>query len=166
MNLDEAKKQTVRKWIEDGLKLSEIQTRLSSEFGLSMTYMEVRFLMDDLKLQPQDKVVEPPADLKPSPEKGPTEEVSDEPLGEPEEMLPEPTGGMPSSVSVVVDQIARPGALISGKVTFSDGKNAQWQLDQYGRLGVAPEEKGYKPSQPDVVAFQTELQNTLAKMGF
>ena len=41
-----------------GAKLSEIQTRLASEFGLKLTYMEVRFLVDDLKLTPKDP--EPP----------------------------------------------------------------------------------------------------------
>jgi len=156
MNLNEAQKQTVRKWIQDGLTLSEIQRRLSSELNISMTYMEARFLMDDLKLQPQDKVIEKPAELKPAaaPDASPA----------PEELQPEPTAA-PGGVSVDVDQIARAGALISGTVTFSDGKKAHWQLDQTGRLGVAPEEKGYKPSQ-DVIAFQTELQNVIARMGF
>jgi hypothetical protein len=51
MNLDEAQKEKVRAWISQGLKLSEIQNKLASEFGIRMTYMETRFLMDDLKLQ-------------------------------------------------------------------------------------------------------------------
>src|SRR5918912_882650 len=61
MNLDEAQKQKVRMWIDEGLKLAEIQKKLASEFGLSMTYMEMRFLLDDLKLKPKEK------DLPPSP---------------------------------------------------------------------------------------------------
>ena len=164
MNLNEAQKQTVQKWIKDGLTLSEVQRRLSSELGISMTYMEVRFLMDDLKLQPADKVVQKPAEIKPAAEAA--KEIEPEALpAEVDELPPEPAPGA-SGVSVTVDQIARAGALISGKVTFSDGKSAQWHLDQYGRLGVAPEEKGYKPSQNDVLAFQTELQNVIARMGY
>jgi hypothetical protein len=69
-------------------------------------------------------------------------------------------------VSVTLDQIARPGTMISGKVTFSDGNTAEWYLDQMGRLGVVPAVKGYKPSQQDVQTFQMELQRQLQKMGF
>src|SRR5947208_2764781 len=58
MNLDEAQRRQVGQWIEQGLKLSEIQDRLAAELGLRLTYMEVRLLVDDLKLTPKD--VEPP----------------------------------------------------------------------------------------------------------
>jgi transposase len=57
MNLDETQRQTVAKWISEGAKLSEIQKRLL-ELGIKLTYMEVRFLVDDLKLTPKDP--EPP----------------------------------------------------------------------------------------------------------
>ena len=67
---------------------------------------------------------------------------------------------------MAVDTVTRPGAVVSGKVTFSDGKSAEWYLDQYGRLGMLPGEKGYKPSQNDIMAFQTELQNQLARYGY
>ena len=65
-----------------------------------------------------------------------------------------------------MDQIARPGAIVSGKVTFSDGQSADWYLDQTGRLGVVPKQQGYKPSAADVQQFQVALQNELARMGF
>ena len=55
------------------------------------------------------------------------------------------TGG-PGGVSVGVDEIAIPGTLVSGKVTFSDGNTAAWHLDQTGRLGLAPKQPGYRPS--------------------
>jgi hypothetical protein len=42
MNLDEGQKRKVTEWIEQGLKLSEIQAKLGSELGVSMTYMDVR----------------------------------------------------------------------------------------------------------------------------
>ena len=67
---------------------------------------------------------------------------------------------------MTVDQIARPGALASGGVTFSDGNKADWYLDQLGRLGLVPKQKDYKPSQGDVQEFQAALQNELAQMGF
>src|SRR5271169_6258294 len=111
MNLDEAQRRKVAAWIDDGLKLAEIQKRLESELGLRLTYLEVRFLVDDLKLKPKD----PPPPPKPA--------------AKPEDaLLPAPQA--PGKVSVTVDQLARPGALVSGKVKFSDGKTAEWILDQ------------------------------------
>jgi hypothetical protein len=154
MNLNDEQRQRVTAWILEGAKLSEIQTRLNQEFGLKLTYMETRFLVDDLKLTPKDP--EPPKT-----EKVPVPEVKKpaEPDKAPVE-IPK-LGG----VSVTVDQIARPGAIVSGKVTFSDGQKAEWYLDQSGRLGVIPGQPGYKPSAADVQEFQTSLQEQLQKMG-
>jgi IS5 family transposase len=75
-------------------------------------------------------------------------------------------GPAPGGVSVGVDQIARPGAAVSGKVTFSDEQTAEWYLDQTGRLAVVPKQQGYKPSAADVQQFQAALQNELMRMGF
>ena len=68
-------------------------------------------------------------------------------------------------MSVEVDQLARPGSMISGKVTFGNGKTNEWMLDQMGRLGVVPGEDGYKPSQADLQQFQNALQDELKRMG-
>jgi hypothetical protein len=155
MNLTEEQRQRVTAWILEGAKLSEIQNRLMSEFGVKMTYMEVRFLVDDLKLTPKDpeppKVVAPPETKITAEKKSPLKMES----------VPVPGG-----VSVSVDQIAKPGTVVSGKVTFSDGQNADWYLDQTGRLGVVPAQQGYKPSAADVQEFQTALQAEIAKLGF
>jgi hypothetical protein len=152
MNLDEAQRQTVAKWISEGAKLSEIQKRLL-ELGVKLTYMEVRFLVDDLKLTPKDP--EPPKVVAPVAE-APKAAATLSP-----EAPPLPIG----NVSVSVDQLTKPGAMASGKVTFSDGQIADWYLDQTGRLGVAPKVAGYKPSAIDVQDFQTALQSEIAKLG-
>ena len=55
MNLDDVKKQKITEWIGQGLKLSEIQTKLASELDTPLTYMEVRLLVDELKLVPKDQ---------------------------------------------------------------------------------------------------------------
>jgi hypothetical protein len=163
MNLDEGQRRKVAEWIEQGAKLSEIQTRIGKEFGISMTYMDVRFLIDDLKLKPKD--VQPVAPVaiaaakqasSATPAKAP---ASGAPGSEPDAVL----GG---GVSVTVDQIARPGAVVSGRVTFSDGKGGAWLIDQMGRPGLIPDQQGYRPSQTDIAQFQTKLQDELAKMGF
>ena len=153
MNLDESQRQRVTAWILQGAKLSEIQSRLAGEFGLRLTYMEVRLLVDDLKLTPKDP--EPPKSAEPPPA--------------PEPKSVDDKGAKPSAtgkVSVTMDQLTRAGAIASGKVTFSDGQNADWYLDQTGRLGVVPKKQGYKPSADDVQQFQAALQNELARMGF
>ena len=39
-----------RQWIADGMKLSEFQRRIESDFSVKLTYMEVRMLVDDLQI--------------------------------------------------------------------------------------------------------------------
>ena len=167
MNLDEAQRSKVADWIQQGLKLSEIQNRLAAELGVRLTYMEVRFLVDDLKLTPKD--VEPPK---------PVESMLTAPAGAPPAAAPSPAarpgavapkpappGGGPGRVSVSVDQIARPGAVVSGKVTFSDGNTAAWQFDELGQLALAPAQPGYRPPASDLQQFQMALETELSKLG-
>ena len=65
-----------------------------------------------------------------------------------------------------VDQFTRPGALVSGKVTFSDGVKADWYLDQTGRLGLVPAQQGYKPAPGDIQQFQAALEREMMKLGY
>jgi len=161
MNLNESQQNTVTAWVTEGLKLSEIQNRLASELGVRLTYMEVRLLVDDLKLKLKDP--EPPKT--PAPPTQPVINASTPPETLPETPVEPPAAGL-GSVAVSVDQLTRPGALVSGKVKFSDGMNADWYLDQTGRLGVVPQQAGYKPSAPDVQQFQMALEREMAKLGF
>ncbi|NDB76762.1 MAG: hypothetical protein EB141_14170, partial [Verrucomicrobia bacterium] len=64
------------------------------------------------------------------------------------------------------DKLARPGTVVSGKVTFSDGQKADWYLDEMGRPGLVPAQKGYRPTQTDIMEFQDLLQVELQKLGF
>ena len=149
MTLNDEQKKTVSKWIAEGVKLADIQKRLETEFGLKMTYLDVRLLIDELRLTPKDP--ERPAT--------PAKELPVAPTPQ------EPASPLSGEVSVGVDRVARPGALVSGKVTFSDGKSAEWHLDQFGRLGLVPQEAGYRPSPTDLQTFQQELQAQLQGMG-
>jgi hypothetical protein len=160
MNLDEAQKHKVRQWIEEGQKLSGIQKRLEQDFGLKMTYLEARLLVDDLKLSPKDPTpppkpatpVEPPAAEKTSPADAETDLSDAVPAGA-------------GKVTISVDTLPRSGSLISGGVTFSDGNTATWMLDQMGRLGLGAKTPGYRPSPQDVEEFQLLLQAELGKLG-
>src|SRR5436309_2110582 len=122
MHLDEEKKKKVAAWIEQGLKLSDIQSKLGSELDLHMTYMEVRLLVNDLKLIPKDqpppqaraqisgKAATPAGPLPPGP-------GAAEPFPEEFPAREEPAPAGPGQVSVSVDQLARAGTMVSGNVT-------------------------------------------------
>ena len=145
MTLTDEQKDAISKWIEAGASLSEIQKRLKEVFQISLTYLDARLLADDLKLKIKEA-------------ERPSERDS---LSSPE---PEKTATA-GSVSVTMDQITRPGSMVSGRVIFSDGQKAEWYLDQTGRLGLNPTTPGYRPSQQDVMDFQTELEKLARSRG-
>lgn len=165
MNLDDSQRSKVGEWIAQGMKLSDIQARIASELGLKMTYMDVRLLVDDLKLTPKDVDVPKPVSstletASPAPPPPAPRASAATPASQPA------TSGPASSVSVQVDQLARPGAVVSGKVKFSDGNMAEWYFDQMGRLGLIPQQPGYRPPPSDLQQFQSLLDGELSKMGF
>jgi hypothetical protein len=168
MNLDEAQRKTVADWIAQGLKLSDIQNRLASELGIRLTYMEARLLVDDLKLTPKDPEPARHSDTVLSASAKPPAAGARSPVaGPPGAAMPKPAppAGVPGKVSLSVDQLTRPGAVVSGKVTFSDGVTAAWQIDQTGQLGLIAPQPGYRPPAADVQPFQMALETELSKLG-
>lgn len=180
MSLTPEQKQAVVSWVAAGDNLSTVQKKLAEQFKLSMTYRDVRFLVDDLDLVLKDAapkvdasdVSKAPAP-RPAPRPDPVDRAPDavEEDALPPEDLPadddfpaEPAGA--GNVSVDLDRIVRPGFMVSGSVTFSDGVSGKWALDQMGRLMLETPQKGYQPSAPDVQAFQRELQRQLQRQGF
>lgn len=157
VQLTDEQKQKVTAWIAEGLKLSDVQQRLADEFDIRVTYMEARFLVDDLKVTP--------AEVAPPPAPAPASAVAEAPT--PGALLAaDAPAAAAAGVSVKVDEITRPGAMVSGSVTFSDGGSAQWHLDQYGRLGMVTATEGYRPPPDDVPKFQAALDAELQKLGF
>lgn len=152
----------VAAWADAGATLNDIQTRLKSDFGITLTYLESRMLMMDVGVRIKDKPKSAPAAdsqlAEPSPAVPETED--DPPLGEALAEGPAAVGG----VSVTVDQVAVPGAIASGKATFSDGKTAVWYVDQYGRLGVKASEPGYQPPPQDIPIFEQQLDRLLQSL--
>ncbi len=159
MTLSDEQSAALTRWVESGDSLSDIQKMLREEFSVNLTYMETRFLVDDLRLT-----------LKSDPEPDPTPEPTPPADALPADALPPdeilPPAGPGGRVKVTLDQIARPDAVISGKVTFSDGQAAGWYLDQTGRLGLDADTPGYRPSEQDVIDFQNELQSLARTQGF
>jgi hypothetical protein len=154
--LTDEQKHALSTWVANGDSLSDIQRKLKEEFGLGLTYMDVRFLVLDAGLEVRDRAT--PAE--PAPEaaeadRGPPPLASDA-------EAPDVDGG----VRVDVDRVTKPGAVVSGAVTFSDGVRASWSLDQLGRLAIQADRPGYRPSAEDVSAFQQGLQSALARQGY
>ncbi|PTY03229.1 hypothetical protein DB347_22400 [Opitutaceae bacterium EW11] len=61
MTLTPEQKQAVSDWVAAGANISEVQKKLLEQFKISMTYMDVRFLVDDLNLALKDPTPKPDA---------------------------------------------------------------------------------------------------------
>lgn len=145
--LNEEQIALLHQWAADGATISDMQRRISEEFGHRITYMDTRFVILDLgitlitELKPEEKVVE----------------------AEPDDSMGDPATNPndPTTVIVSRDEITIPGTMFSGKVRFSDGENGLWYVDDTGRLGLDPDTPGYRPQQSDIAAFQSELKKIL-----
>ena len=135
----------ITKWIADGMGLSDVQKKINQDFGIVMTYMDVRFLVDDLDLTLADPVNPEP----PKQDDNLSQSTDEDPLSQ---------GG---SVQIEVDGVTPPGAMASGSVTFSDGESKKWTIDQFGRLAMTGGKSDYKPSDEDVMEFQQQLEKAL-----
>ncbi len=164
--IDDRQKELVRQWAAEGAGISEIQRRIKEEFGISMTYMDVRFLMLDLhadvKDKPEPKSAEEGTGKREqgranreegrgnrdqgsgiSDQDSDADRQTDKPTNrqtseddESEEDGYTPPGMDGGNVTVELDRVVRAGAIASGSVTFSDGVTGSWYVDQVGRLGI------------------------------
>jgi hypothetical protein len=170
MILTPEQKKSVSEWVAAGDNLYTVQKKLSDQFKVSMTYMDVRFLVDDLNLELKDPV--PKADAsdvsKGAPPKAAAEkkgfiEKAKEKLGlaDDEEAAPEEAAA--GGVRVTVDKVSlHPNAMASGTVSFPDGVTGRWIVDLQGRPGITEVSKpGYRPTPADAQAFMQELSMAL-----
>ncbi|MBI4625279.1 MAG: hypothetical protein HY736_18920 [Verrucomicrobia bacterium] len=165
MTLTPEQKEALASWIAAGDNLSTVQKKLSEQFQVSMTYRDLRFLVDDLNLALKDAAPKadagdvtkssaaPTAGAAPDPrgpsagKKGFLEKAKEklglakeDSAGDADAALEDEVDDLPAddagNVSVSVDNVTLiPGALASGSVTFGDGVTAKWIVDQYGRPG-------------------------------
>lgn len=181
MSLTPEQKQAVASWVAAGDNLSVVQRKLVEHFKLSLTYRDVRFLVDDLDLALKDaapkvdasdvtKVAPPPA-RKPTAAAAPAaaadeDDISaDAPLPDEDELDAPPADA--GSVTLDIDQVTViPGAIASGTVKFSDGVTGKWIVDQYGRPGFTEvSQPGYRPKPADAQAFMQQLGAALQQRG-
>jgi hypothetical protein len=161
MELTDAQKAAITQWIQEGRSLADVQRSLREDFEISITYMDVRFLVDDLDIAVFEEEPEAPA-LSEAPEVESGEDTTNEPTEA--ELVDDVSNG---AVTVDVDAIPRPGSLVNGTVVFSDGVSLGWQLSAAGQLGLIPgDDPEYRPSPEDVQSFQSQLEEVLRKKGF
>jgi hypothetical protein len=192
MSLTPEQKTTVATWVAAGDNLSAVQKKLLEHFKLTLTYRDVRFLVDDLELTlkdpapkadvrdvsqstPAQKPAAAPAAAAAEPTELPPDDGSEFPEGDDADLPPEDAADLPpadptapSTVTVVVDKVTLiPGAIAGGSVTFSDGVTGKWIIDQQYRPGFTEiSQPGYRPSPADAQAFMKELGRAMQSRGF
>ncbi len=166
MELSLEQRQSVIDRVAKGASLSEVQKMLKEQFGISMTFMDVRLLVLEIGAEVKDKPE--PEPKKPAETGLAGEGAADDPYADEDDDGPvSPEGdGAGALVSLSLDRVMAPGAMVSGDVTFSDGVKAHWLIDQYGRFGLEPEKPGYQPSNADMQSFQTQLKMELRRHGY
>ena len=144
---DQDCRRLVAQCLQNGMSLSDIQKLLASDHDMRMTYLDLRLLAAELDVDWE--ALEPEA---------PAEDLSPETALDAE---PEPALG---STAVTVSKLVRPGAAMSGSVTFASGAKAEWYVDSMGRLGLNPDDDSSQPTQDDIQDFQVELQKQMTGM--
>jgi len=134
----------IAEMLSDGISLSDVQKTLESKHEVKITYMELRMIVADLKVNWTKLDGEP----EPEEDEGEVAELDAE-LDDVNETV------------VNVSKIVRPGSMMSGDVTFKSGVKAEWYLDQMGRLGLNPADESQKPTEEDIMEFQQKLQEEL-----
>ena len=162
--LSDEQRGMIERWAGEGCQLPEIQRRLKEEAGLGLTFMETRLLVLEMGLEIKaEEEKEVSGEKAPGEAEGKGEEeasvagegASGSALGA--------VGDLAAGVEVTLDQVAVPGAMVSGRVVFSDGERARWYVDDLGRLGLETETPGYRPSEGELSSFQAELRKALGE---
>ncbi len=138
----------IKAWAAEKVDLNGIQKKLQSEFGLHLTYMEVRFLMLDHGIE-----------LVTETEKGTPEASS--PDAQQQTMQETSPVEQSGKVRVELDDLQLPGTLLSGKAHFPGGAEGAWQIDQLGRFGWS--QLSGTPSADEMQSFQQELTALLRR---
>lgn len=158
-----------------GVSLSDVQKMLDSEYGIKITYFELRMIASTLKIEWENRSSKPHAA---APEPVMAEESAEKPMDEAPEAAEEPEqmddteagneacnddDGMPENDTVVtLDDVPAAGAAMSGTVKFASGASGKWVMTRMGQLGISELDKdSAQPTQDDIMLFQQELQLTM-----
>ena len=165
-----------------GVSLSDVQTKLAQEYGVKMTYFELRMLAMGLAVdwekQDKPKPAATPAPVVAAPQEAAANDddmaaADDFNADDAEDTEAEPTdnddneepdddeAAAEGETKIVLDETPHPGAALSGTAVFASGASGKWALSRNGRLGFEPDEGSKEPDENDWQLFQAELQKTL-----
>jgi hypothetical protein len=165
-----------------GVSLSDVQTKLAQEYGVKMTYFELRMLAMGLAVdwekQDKPKPAATPAPVVAAPQEAAADDddmatADDFNADDAENTEAEPTddddneepdddeAAAEGETKIVLDETPHPGAALSGTAVFASGASGKWALSRNGRLGFEPDEGSKEPDENDWQLFQAELQKTL-----
>ncbi len=161
--------------LNSGMSLSDLQKLLDSEYGMKMTYFELRMIVSELRIEwdKQEKKRRPviptqpvsaPKAAEPEAAQPPVAEDAEEDadLGDGEEDADEESDDAEDGTVVTIDDAPMPGAVMSGNVKFASGASGKWMMNRMGQLGLAKLDEGSEqPTQDDLMLFQQELQAVL-----
>ncbi len=171
--------------LNSGMSLSDVQKLLDSEFGIRMTYFELRMIASTLKIDWESQArkhrsaAQPAADL--ARQDGfsgtpPESRRADAPMGgnalaeemengeelEDSDDAEDLDDGRDGGTSITLDETPVPGAAMSGKVRFASGASGKWVMTRMGQLGISDMDEGSpEPTQEDIALFQQELRLTM-----
>ena len=150
-------KKFIAERVAEGVSLSKIQDELTAQ-GNKMTFMELRLLASEIE---NDIFKQQEVPAEPAPEETPAPAQEAAPAADPapaQDAAPaEEANKVRGNTTVTVSPIQRPGYYATGTVKFGSGAEAEWFLDQSGRLGLDPT-NDMKPDQQDIAEFQQELR--------
>lgn len=132
-------KKLIKSHLDEDLTLNEIHKILSTQHDVKITFMELRLLSSEIDDMDWSK-------FDPKAEESEEDETPREPL------VPV------SETEIEISKIQRPGAMVSGSVTFRSGMKGEWYVDTMGQLGLNMANDDDQPSEEDMQDFQTQLQ--------
>jgi hypothetical protein len=156
-------KRFVAQKLQEGVKLSDIQTMLADELQCRMTFLELRLLAAEL--EDVDWSQFDPKEKKAAEEPAPAVPTADETAAaaaqstDGTEEAPAPAAA--GNTVVELSRLARPGAMAHGTVTFASGVTAEWLIDEMGRLGL--DKVSGQPTEQDIQEFQVELRKLFSR---
>ena len=151
-NENEIKKFMAKK-IKEEVSLADIQKLIEEKFKKRMTFLDVRLMASTL-----DSI-----DWEEEAAKETAEDEAEKKAAEAEKGAENADALVDAGGQCVVElsKLVKPGAVAHGSVKFPSGASGNWILDKDGRLGM--DKTTGEPSEDDLKAFQTELQNMFSQ---
>ena len=158
-------KKFIAERVAEGVSLSKIQDELTAQ-GNKMTFMELRLLASEIEndiFKQQEAPAEPAPEETPAPAQDAAPAAAEAAPAAPAQDAAAPAeeaNKVRGNTTVTVSPIQRPGYYATGTVKFGSDAEAEWFLDQSGRLGLDPT-NDMKPDQQDIAEFQQELRKAV-----